>query len=172
MLKSRKPLFLFAFLFAGPNVLTGKIEKISTGSEGAAVVFFSAKCPCSNSHFQEVNDLAQSHSGIQFVGVHSNSDEPFEQAQSYFKSKKISFPVISDSNGKLAEQYKAFKTPHAFLLNSRGEVVYAGGVSNSADGTQATEKPFRNVIEDLKQGRSVRVQSARTLGCVIKRKKS
>ncbi len=172
MLQSRKSLFLFAFLFAGPNVLTDKVEKVSTGADGAAVVFFSAKCPCSNSHVQEVLELSQKYSQIQFVGVHSNSDETLEQARNYFKGKKFSFPVISDSDGEIAEKYKALKTPHAFLLNSAGEVVYAGGVSNSADGTQATEKPLQNAIEDLRQGKAPRVQAARTLGCVIKRKKS
>jgi hypothetical protein len=146
-----------------------KVEVSTSGKSGTVVVFLSAKCPCSNSHVPELNALAKAYPTFSFVAVHSNSDESADLARTYFKNLNLSFPIIQDQDSKLADQFKALKTPHAFVILASGDIVYQGGVSNSADFSKADKRFLRDALQDLVDHKNVRTSQGRTLGCIIKR---
>lgn len=149
-----------------------KQTPVSVGSQskkGLVVVFLSAKCPCSNSHVQEVKELSLQHPDFQFVAVHSNVDEDLELTQPYFEKAQFSFPVIQDKKTEIADQLKALKTPHAFIYLADGTKAYEGGVSNSKDCERADRLYLREALQDLQAQKPVRTPEGRTLGCVISR---
>jgi hypothetical protein len=157
---------------SGEDVVTHQMHTFSVPQEKnrpLAVVFLSALCPCSNSHVEELKLLSLKYPQVDFVGIHSNSNETSEITQSYFKSKALPFSVIEDVNLKIADQLKAFKTPHAFLYDGKGEVVYRGGVTDSSDATKAKVHFLASALEDLASQRPVEKPEGRTLGCVIQR---
>jgi thioredoxin-related protein len=157
----------------GRNLITEKNMTISSENKKALVVIFlSAKCPCSNSHIKEINDLANLYSNFSFVAVHSNFDEPRELSKPYFQNVGINFPVLEDSNQTLADQFKASKTPHAFVIMTNGDLVYQGGVSNSNDFTKSDRSYLREALSDLTEGKKVKTPEGRTLGCAISRGKN
>ena len=133
-------------------------------------VFLSARCPCSNSHVEELKKLSREYPDFNFVAIHSNTDEDSTLSIPYFKEQNFSFPVIEDKNTMLADQFKAFKTPHAFVINAKGDFLYQGGVSNSADCQKADRFLLREALVDIHQNKKVRTPEGRTLGCVIVRK--
>ncbi|MCO5113374.1 MAG: redoxin family protein [Bdellovibrionaceae bacterium] len=135
--------------------------------KGYVVTFMSAYCPCSNSHVEELKELASTYKDFQFVFVHSNTNEPHETAVKYFKSKNIPFPVISDPKARIADEFKALKTPHTFLLNAKGEVLYKGGVSDSSHFSHAKKKFLREALGQVAKGQTPKVKYGRTLGCQI-----
>jgi len=137
--------------------------------KGRVVLFLSAKCPCSKSHEATLGLLAQKHSSFQFVGIHSNADESVTLAKSHFSRSPISFPILQDSDGKLADSFRAFKTPHAFILGPRGECWFEGGVDNSKEAPKADEFYLASALERLENGLEPIDKKARTLGCIIKR---
>ncbi len=136
------------------------------------VVFLSAKCPCSNSHIDELSKLSSEYPDFSFVGVHSNMDETEAQSEEYFKKVKLPFPVIQDQNAQYADQFAAFKTPHSFVIDSKGEVIYEGGVSNSHNIKNSNKFFLREALADISKGQKVRSPEGRTLGCFIVRKKN
>ena len=101
--------------------------------------------------------------------IHSNADENVEQAKHYFEMAKLDLPVLQDSDSKFANVFKAMKTPHGFIVNTNGQIVYRGGVTSSASAAPTDTQYLRNALEDLKQGRPVKVANGRTLGCAIRR---
>lgn len=149
-------------------VLSGSLEE-KKNPKGTVFLFVSARCPCSNSHNQEMISLAKTFSEIQFVGVHSNADEPMEVAEKYFRTAGYPFPVVQDHGDKLSNSLSALKTPHAFLLNAKGEVLFRGGVSSSRVFETADRKYLREALEDFMAGKSIRTAEARSLGCMISR---
>lgn len=154
----------------GLDVLTLKEVSVELGTKkGLVVVFLSAVCPCSNSHIQELKQLPKDFPEFTFVGIHSNTDEGQELTMEYFKSAALPFPVIQDDKTKLADIFKAIKTPHAFLLLPGNKIVYRGGVSNSHSFKDSDRKFLREALDDLHSGRSVKTPDGRTLGCAIKR---
>lgn len=174
----KQAIFFLAFLLgpisaqaaiSGKDLFTGKAITVASGKAGTALIFLSAKCPCSNSHVPHLKDLQKQYPEIAFVVVHSNADESREKSAPYFKAADFSFPVIQDSELKLAEEFKALKTPHAFLLKPDGKIAYKGGVTDSADASQAQKFYLKDALADLSGGKAVKVANGRTLGCVIKR---
>ena len=154
----------------GPDVVTGKfISSSLEAHRGLVVVFLSAVCPCSNSHLQELAALAKAYPDFAFLGIHSNTDEKKEPTQAYFQNAKLPFPVIQDNGAKIADEFKAYKTPHAFIMKSNGQIAYRGGVSSSHDFSSADQKFLREALEDLDKNRPVKTPEGRTLGCAISR---
>jgi AhpC/TSA family len=159
----------------GLDLVTGKPLTVSFKTI-TILVFLSARCPCSHSHMGELQKLSKGFPQFQFVGIHSNWDEPPAQAKVYFKGNPIGFPVIQDENMMWADKYRAAKTPHTFVVKSefiegeiKSSVLYKGGVSNSALFDQAERKYLREVLTDLSQNKPPRIQEGRTLGCLISR---
>lgn len=155
----------------GFDLFTEKKVEVQTGKKGLVIVFLSAKCPCSNSHVTEIKELSKKYTEFSFVAVHSNSDENKDLSKPYFTKADFLFPVIEDKNTELADQFQAFKTPHAFVFLPSGELVYQGGVSNSRDCEKSDRKYLREALGDIQSGQSVKTTEGRTLGCSIFRGK-
>lgn len=132
------------------------------------VVFLSQKCPCSNSHVEELKKLVTDFPEAQFVGVHSNIDEEPSKVKEYFAKIALPFPIVQDENNQIADRFKASKTPHAYVI-SKNEIVYRGGVSDSKNYKPENRLYLREALEDLKNHRPLRTPEARTLGCAIPR---
>jgi hypothetical protein len=135
------------------------------------VVFLSATCPCSDSHIPYLKKLTSEFPQINFLAIHSNMDENEKTTQAYFKSVNLPFAVIEDSEAKLADTFKAFKTPHAFILSKENQILYEGGVTSSAKAHQASHFHLRDALLDLTSGKEIKVKEVRTLGCMISREK-
>ncbi len=153
-------------LVSGKNISIDLQEKDFTGS---AVIFLSSHCPCSQSHTDEIKKLSQDFKKIKFVAINSNMDEDVDVAKKYFSETGFAFPVVRDEKAKYANQFKALKTPHAFLMNARGEILYSGGVTSSSQASQAEHLYLREALNDFSAGRDIKVKSGRTLGCMISR---
>lgn len=154
---------------SGQNLLTGKKDDVPAGKKGTVLVFLSSKCPCSNSHVGVLKALANEYKEFSFVAVHSNADETVADAKSYFTSVDLPFPVIQDEKTTIADEWKAIKTPHVFVISPEGKTLYKGGVTNSNNGPKADVQFLRDALADLQAGRAVKVAEGRTLGCAITR---
>lgn len=155
----------------GRDLFSEKTLTVAPAPKGMVVVFLSARCPCSNSHVAIIKELAQEFKSFAFVAVHSNTDEELTQTRDYFKQAAFSFPVIQDDQAKLADQYKASKTPHVFVFSPQGKILYKGGVTSSAQAQNADQNFLREALRDLQNDKPVRVAESRTLGCAINRGK-
>lgn len=155
----------------GPDILTSQpVTPDLKNSRGLVVVFLSAVCPCSNSHLGELSTLAKEHPDFKFIGIHSNPEEEKNSTQDYFREAGLPFPVIQDEHTRIADSFKALKTPHAFVLLKEGRIAYQGGVSSSRHFDEKVERRYlREALVDLAAGREVKTPRSRPLGCAISR---
>lgn len=150
---------------------TQKTIIFQTAEIATVVVFLSATCPCSDSHIPYLKKLKEEFPKINFLAIHSNVDEDQKVTEDYFKKVNLPFDVIQDDNAKLADAFKAYKTPHAFIISNKNKVLYEGGVTSSAKAHTASHFHLRDALEDLTEGREIKVKEVRTLGCAISREK-
>lgn len=149
---------------------TNSILNVSTkDSEHLVVLFLSAKCPCSMSHMDEIRNLAKDFPETKFLAINSNKDESREMGTAYFSKADLAFPVLRDDNLKYADLLKAVKTPHAFVLDKSGQIIFQGGVSDSAKFPNAKRKFLREALTEVKAKKSISQPVARALGCAIAR---
>jgi hypothetical protein len=181
--------FFSIFLFsvsasaAIPSILSGRIlnqqgsalEKKISETPATLVVFLSAKCPCSAAHETSLRELHTRYGDrIPFVAVHSNQDESDAEASAHFRAAAFPFPVLADrregaDRELLADQFGALKTPHAFLVDASGTVLFSGGIDDSKDPKKAKRRYLADALAAAVEGREPPTKEARTLGCVINR---
>ena len=144
---------------------------------GTVIVFVSSRCPCSDSYLnsnRRVSVLKRagekfSKQGFTFLGVHSNANETTQKDLDYFQTVDLPFPVIQDTECKLANYFEAHSTPHAFVVNPSGDILYKGGVSDCAHADRAQVYYLENVLQDIAEGKKPRITQSRVLGCQIQR---
>lgn len=150
--------------------LIKKTKDISKTTKKVGVFYFlSATCPCSKGTFEYLNDLQKKYPSFQFVGFHSNKMVSNKVAETYFSHYKIEFPIYFDKSLKFANKFEALKTPHVFVLNEKGEILYHGGVTNSRFFKNAKKFYLEEALKDISLGHKPKKQFARALGCYIER---
>ncbi|WP_372656103.1 redoxin domain-containing protein [Halobacteriovorax sp.] len=163
-------LSLSSFGLEGPlseaRLLNGKsVTTLDTKDKNTVIFFLSASCPCTKNHIPYLQDLGKQYPNFQFLGIHSNANETIESAKKEFGS--FGFPIAFDKDMKIADQFKATKTPHVFVVNPKGEILFHGGVTNSTAPKRAKKFYLKNALEDIKNNREVKQKFARALGCYI-----
>lgn len=135
-------------------------------------VFLSSKCPCSNSHIEKLKKAYEEFSskGIEFIGVHSNQDEPEDASKTYFQAAHLGFPVFGDPGAKIADHFGALKTPHVFIEAPDHQILYEGGIDSSKNADSTQSNYLRDALLEIQAGQKVSRTRTRSLGCVISRK--
>ncbi len=141
------------------------------GKSGTLVIFVATRCPVSNAYNARMQKLAEDYRarGVSVVGINSNSTEPASEVKAHAAEKGLTFTILKDSGGRVADTFGAQVTPEAYLLDSSGRLVYHGRIDNSRYGVLITSSELRDAIEATLAGRPVEKQEAKAFGCSIKR---
>jgi peroxiredoxin len=79
---------------------------------------------------------------------------------------------LMDPEGKMGKAYGAQVTPHMFIINEAGEIVYQGAIDSIRDASPASIEKADNytmlALEALVKGRSIQEERTRPYGCGIK----
>ncbi|MBP9679780.1 MAG: redoxin domain-containing protein [Bacteriovorax sp.] len=167
------------FLWASPVIetiqaysLTRKTTEtllLSKAQKPTVVVFLSKDCPCSKGNLDYINELAQQFTSFRFIGIHSKKQTTPDEVNLYLQDKNIRFDVFNDPDLTIADQFKALKTPHAFILSTTGEILYNGGVTNSTFPKNAKDFFLRDAIINIQNHKAPVKTETKALGCFIVR---
>ncbi|MBX3118630.1 MAG: thioredoxin family protein [Fimbriimonadaceae bacterium] len=96
-----------------------------------------------------------------------------DQANAMIKEKGFnSTALLLDPDGKVGKMYSARTTPHMFVIDPKGKIIYAGGIddkatANAADIATSTNY-IKQALEEALAGKSVSVATSRPYGCSVK----
>ncbi|WP_333585857.1 redoxin domain-containing protein [Phenylobacterium sp.] len=80
--------------------------------------------------------------------------------------------VLLDPKGEVGRAYSARTTPHMYIVNPAGNLVYMGGIDDKNSADPATLQGARNYVSlalaDLKAGRAVAQPVSAPYGCSVK----
>ncbi len=152
---------------------TAHVVDVKKAKLATVLVFLSAQCPCSASHEPALSELHKkfSSSGFEFFAIHSNVTESAELTEQHFKKVQLPFKVLKDSDQKLADILGALKTPHVFVIDPKGQILYQGGVDESRVQALAQKHYLQEALQAIVDKKEISNKSTRTLGCVIARNK-
>ncbi|MCR5869456.1 MULTISPECIES: redoxin domain-containing protein [unclassified Sphingomonas] len=114
------------------------------------------------------------------VWLSINSGAPGEQgpmngaeAKAFMASAKAQpAAYLLDPSGVVGKRYEAKTTPHMYVINAKGTLVYAGGIDDKPTPNPADIKGARNhvleALSELKAGKAVSVATSRPYGCNVK----
>ena len=80
--------------------------------------------------------------------------------------------VLLDPDGKIGHAYGAKTTPHMFVIDPKGTVVYAGAIDDKPSTDQDDVKTARNFVltalDEAMAGKPVTASSTQPYGCSVK----
>ena len=80
--------------------------------------------------------------------------------------------VLLDPDGSMGRAYDAKTTPHMYIVNKTGVLVYAGGIDDKPTANPADVKTARNhvlaALAEIKAGKPVSIATSRPYGCSVK----
>lgn len=146
------------------------------GANGTIVFFTCNHCPYVVGSEARMKELFTevSAKGISMVAIHSNETEghpsdAFPLVIERMKEMGFGWLSLDDGQQFTAKAYGATRTPHYFLFDRDGVLVYTGRMDNSPrDASQAETSELRDAIDDLLAGRAVRVPQTDAIGCNVK----
>ena len=140
------------------------------------------ECPFVGKHYGSGNmqKLQKAYTGKGVVWLSVNSSA--EGKQGYYAPEKINALMkekgaaptayLIDTDGTVGRAYGAKTTPHMFVVDPKGTVVYAGGIDDTASTDQADIATAKNFVgaaldEEL-AGKPVTTASSAPYGCSVK----
>ena len=156
----------------------GKESSLSSFKKknGLLVIFSCNTCPWVirwQDRYNPISDLCQKNN-IGFVAVNSNnrlhsSIDSFDEMIYHAAANDYKFPYTLDKNAKLAKAFGATKTPHVYLFNSAGELVYRGAIDDNAKNAKKVKRRYlADAINAVSRGMKVKTKTTKALGCSIK----
>jgi glutathione peroxidase-family protein len=145
---------------------------------GLLVLFSSNACPFVLQWEGRYNDLKAwaDKNKVGMVVLNSNhqkrdSDDSLEAMKKHAAEKGYKFNYVLDDESLIANAFGGQTTPHAFLFNSKMELVYKGAIDDSYKSAADVKEPYvKNAIAEIAAGKSVSVAETKPVGCSIKRK--
>ena len=79
-----------------------------------------------------------------------------------------------DEDGVVGKAYGARVTPHMYIVNAQGVLVYAGGIdsipSSRVDDIPKANPYIRQALGEIKAGKPLSVSTSQAYGCSVKYK--
>jgi len=168
--------------FALPDI-TGKPQKLSDYRGKYVVIeWFNQGCPFVQKHYESGNmqglQKRFTDKGVVWLAVSSNNPRSSDyrdpqQMKGVMKDWKMSpTAFILDEEGKVGRDYGARATPHMFVVDPRGQVIYAGAIDDKATWRPEDTKTARNwvaqALEESLAGKPVTQAATAAYGCSVK----
>ena len=103
---------------------------------------------------------------------HSDYRTPADLAQWMQSQKAAATATLMDADGKLGRAYGARTTPHLYIIDPKGTLVYAGGIDNKPTANPADVATATNHVKvalgEALAGKPITQASTRPYGCSVK----
>ena len=154
-------------------------EEVSLSDyEGKIVVLeqFNDQCPYVKKFYVEghMNDWASAYADqdIVWLAIDSSNFSSVEENAEIAEEWSIDRPILDDSSGEVGQMYGAKTTPHMFIIDGEGTLVYAGAIddtpSTSADDIEDATNYVAQALDELLAGESVSTPETKPYGCSVK----
>lgn len=161
----------------------GKEHKLADYSGKWLVLeWFNKDCPYVKKHYGSGNmqALQEEITGkdVEWLTVISSAEgkqgylTPEKAIEVAKASKSSADATLLDTDGTMGKAYGAKTTPHMFVINPKGEVVYAGAIddNDSSDPSVIPDSTnfVRTAVDAGLAGKDIEVTSTKAYGCSVK----
>jgi peroxiredoxin len=139
-------------------------------------------CPFVKKHYETSNMQALQNKYIKdgVIWLVINSSAPGKQGNysindwKRLAAERQSFPtaILPDESGKAGKLYMAQTTPHMFVIDKNGELVYMGAIdddpSYAKEGVKTATNYVDKALKEAMEGKPVSTPISRPYGCSVK----
>lgn len=139
-------------------------------------------CPFVQKHYSTGNmqglQQTSTQAGIVWLAInstapsHSDYVPPARLAAWFVEQKAAPTAIVMDPKGDIGRAYSARVTPHMFVIDPKGVVVYAGAIDDKRSANPAdvptSSNHVRAALRELAAGKAVATAATTAYGCTIK----
>jgi peroxiredoxin len=167
--------------FSGTDI-TGKTVKLGDYAGKLVVIeSYNSDCPYCHNHYltgaMQALQKELAARGVVWLLVNSVNPKNMshrtpEQAQKEMAAEKMDVTAwIDDSSGAIGHLYGMLTTPHMFVINQDGTLVYDGAIDDQPDPShdpKTARNYVREAVNDVIAGKPVAVSQTKPYGCSVK----
>lgn len=147
-------------------------------AKGFIIVFTCNHCPFAKLYPPRLNALNSKYAalGVPLIAISSTDTLTYEEDTypnmvTKARHEKFNFPYLFDEMQTVAKNFKAQKTPHAFVIwkeNNNWVVKYNGAIDdNGMEPNKVTEPYVANAVDALLNNKKILVTETKSIGCQI-----
>jgi peroxiredoxin len=155
------------------------LSEISAGRAATVVVFTCNHCPYARAWHDRLQDVARDYADrVGFVQISSNDGtrypkDSFEMMEERVAADEFATPYLYDESQAVARAWRATVTPHVFVIDANGAVVYEGApdgyhAPSLRDWNGEPGQWLREALDDVLAGRPVARPWTEPIGCSMK----
>lgn len=154
--------------------LSGKSFKLSDFKGKVVMIhFWSATCPFVVRYEGRLQAITKDYEGrgVKIVGIASNVTETPDEIRKEAQRRGLPYDILLDPGHPIADRLGALTTPHVFIIDSSGVLIYEGAVDDQGwDEKNEVRKNYaRDALEAVLSGSAVPNPTTKTVGCTVKR---
>lgn len=167
--------------FSLPSISGTAVSLDSFKGKNVVLEWFNPGCPFIKKHYAsgQMQQLQREARDKGFVWLTIDSTDAHhpdfaDAAQLASVAQQWSYSgsyILLDSDGQVGKRLGAKTTPHMFVINGEGKVVYAGAVDDSPDTATEPQKArnyIREVMGEITAGRPISITETEPYGCSVK----
>ena len=156
--------------------IDGKQYSLSSfeDKEIVVLIFIANRCPTARVYTDRLKSLQKTYESlsVQLVAINSDNQyflplEKLSNMKEIAAEREFNFPYLKDLDQSLAKKFGALVTLHAFVLDRELKLRYRGRIDDSRDPGKVTIHDLQNALDDLIQGKAVRIPETRPFACSI-----
>jgi peroxiredoxin len=149
-----------------------------SGYEGKVVVleWVNPDCPFVQRHYaaDTMEKLAATYADDDVVWLTINSTHYMDAKANagFAKDQGLEVPILIDADGKVGKIYGARTTPHMFVIDSDGVIVYQGAIDDDPRGAkgEGATNYVAAALDEILAGQKVSTAETQPYGCSVKYK--
>ncbi len=170
------------FSLQGQDGKTYKLSEVLKEGQHVVLEWFNNECPYVKKHYDSGNMQAlqkkYTEKGVKWFSIASSAKgkQGYLETESANKvradRKQLSTAILLDSNGEVGKLYGAKTTPHMFVINPKGELIYSGAIDSDSSYRSESIKEAKNyvaqVLDASLKGKKVVQAPTSPYGCSVK----
>jgi len=137
--------------------------------------WFNYECPFVKYHYEKTDTmtgLADKYKGknVVWLAVNSTGHLTTDKNQEFAEKHNVSYPILDDRSGKVGHAYAAKTTPHMFIVDTDGIIVYMGAIDDSPLGREDKDviKYVDKALAELTSNKEISIPNTKPYGCSVK----
>ena len=131
-------------------------------------------CPFVKRHYQAgtMKGMAATYAtrGVTWLTINSTHYMDREANREFVKAYGLTQTILMDPSGAVGHTYGAATTPHMFVIDGSGTIVYAGAIDDDPRGTKGDEATnyVEAALDETLAGKPVTTAETKPYGCSVK----
>lgn len=149
----------------------GKVYTMDSlkGAKAAVITFTCNQCPVAVAYEDRFIAFTKAYEdkGVKFIAINVNP-ETLDQMKARAEEKGFNFPYATDPSGASAKAYGAQVTPHMYVVDKDGKVVYIGAHDDNMDESKVKTFYVKEAVDAVLAGKTPATTKTRAVGCGIR----